>query len=177
MAKASSLSLERWPNLVKEPVLLGTQRVAPTSRVWAKLIDCFFVAIFTIAWSLFFKSALIWMPMFLFPLFERIGRGQSPGKWLMGLHTVDITQGAKAGFQGGLIRNLPFIVSLILVFNFSGFLELILLAPHFLWLLMESYFIFSVNGGARVGDILAGTRVFEYKDPHTKFVEQFLVDS
>jgi uncharacterized RDD family membrane protein YckC len=174
MANRLTLPLERWPKLVKEPLLKGDLRVAATSRVWAKIIDCFFVFSFTVAWSLFFRSALVWMPILLFPLFERIGRGQSPGKWLMGLHTVDVTQGSKVGVQAALIRNLPFVVCLILILNFSGFVELILLAPHFIWLLMEGYFIFTIDGGVRAGDILAGTRVFDYKDPHTKFVEQFL---
>lgn len=38
----------------------------------------------------------------------------------------------------------------------------------------EAYFVFTLRTGIRVGDILGNTRVFDYKDEHTKFIEQFL---
>jgi uncharacterized RDD family membrane protein YckC len=166
-------SVRRYPQIAKEPLLTSRSRPSPENRVVAKVIDTLLVesalGIFT-----FFYAPLVWV---LAPIFwgsvERLGRGQSPGKWLLGLHTVESLRGAKVSFYGSFVRNFPFVL-LSWGIGRSGWVAALCLLPAVVCLFIESYFIFSVRSGVRVGDIIGSTRVADYKDEHTKFIEQFL---
>jgi hypothetical protein len=50
----------------------------------------------------------------------------------------------------------------------------LILFPALSWIAIDTYFVFQVRSGIRSGDVLGGTRVWDYKDHHTKFLEQFL---
>jgi hypothetical protein len=163
----------RYPQLAKEPLLTTKLRPNPENRVMAKVIDLFIVEVLIWAVAFFWKTGAWVLPVVYWAWIDRVGRGQSPGKWLLGLHTIEQLKGTRLGFYHGLVRNFPFVL-LSTGLGLEGFWGWAVLSPAAFCLLLEAYFIFNVRSGVRVGDILANTRVFDYKDEHTKFIEQFL---
>ncbi len=165
--------VQRYPHLAKEPFLTSRQRGNPENRVWAKAID------FCIIQCLVFVSQFAWvhfewiLPLLLWTFFEQMGRGQSPGKWLLGLHTIEVKRGFAPSLYNSFVRNFPFIV-LSTAMMLKGQWWWIVEVPLIMWLALEAFFIFNLRSGMRVGDVLGSTRVNDYKDEHTKFIEQFL---
>ena len=166
----------RYPQLAREGLLRVLSRSTPENRLWAKTLD--FVIVLAVS-SLFrgFSPVLgLVVNLLCWTLIDSFGRGQSPGKWLLGLHTIELRRGEKSTFNQGLIRNFPFAQISVGLF-LSSYWSWLLIPPGILWLMGETYFIFKLKTGLRMGDILAGTRVFDYKDEHTKFIEQFLKEA
>jgi uncharacterized RDD family membrane protein YckC len=168
--------LSRYTQLAREALLRGGARSNPENRLWAKTLD--FALIFALSAPFLWVSVLAaaFVNLLLWSVVDALGRGQSPGKWLLGLHTIELRRGEKTAFNQGLIRNLPFAQVSIGLFC-PGVLPWLLIPPAALWLLGETYFIFKLKTGLRIGDVLAGTRVFDYKDEHTQFIEQFLKEA
>jgi hypothetical protein len=165
----------RYSQLAKEPYVTGKRGANPENRFWAKAIDVVMIFGVTMATSFFLSWIPLAMAVIAWGVIDSLGRGQSPGKWLLGLHTIEIRKGHKVGLYNGFIRNLPFLqVNIgILLGGIWGFL---FVASGVIWLALEGYFTFQVSTGIRVGDVLGYTRVFDYKDMHTQFIEQFLLD-
>ena len=165
--------IPRFPQLAKEPLLTSKLRANAENRVMAKMVD-FFIAEFWV-----FLLAIVWRPAsWVFPivywaLLDRMGRGQSPGKWLLGLHTVEVQKGFRPNIYQGFLRNIPFIIASWGI-GLTNWTWIFLVLPALGMTLFESYLIFNVRSGLRVGDILGNTRVADFKDEHTKFIEQFL---
>jgi len=171
-------TLNRYPQQAKEPLLTSRNKPNAENRVAAKLIDALIIesilALAAFVWypasyvlSIFVLASLLW------GAFELIGRGQSPGKWLLGLHTIEVTRGMKINLYSGIVRNFPFIIFSIGLGR-SGWFAYICLMISVICIFIEAYFIFAVRSGIRVGDIIGASRVCDYKDEHTKFIEQFL---
>ncbi len=163
----------RYPHLAKEPLLRSHLRGNPENRVVAKFIDILLIESVVFVLGLFSTVASITLTFFLWGIIDKFGRGQSPGKWLLGLHTVEVDRGYVPSFYQGLVRNLLF-VFLSLGFRVQEWWGSLLLFPVFLLLAMEVYFIFGLKSGIRYGDVVASTRVADFKDQHTQFIEQFL---
>jgi len=163
----------RYPHLAKEPLVTSRKRGNAENRFWAKIIDfiCPLPFLAVLNWT--FPALVILGAAAYWIWVDGLGRGQSPGKWLLGLHTIDVHKGEKPRTYNGLVRNLPFALLSTAVFKTGfiwGFLGFISVTA----LLFESYFVFVLRSGIRVGDILAYTRVYDFKDVHTQFIEQFL---
>ncbi len=167
--------MARFPQLARQPLLRSPGSVNPENRVWAKAIDALLVALFALAISFFSPLASVAFVIVAWTALDSLGRGQSPGKWLLGLHTIELRRGQKPDWKRAWLRNLPFL-QIQLGFAFGGIWIWLLLVPGLVWIGLETYFIFRLESGLRVGDLLSGTRVFDYKDEHTKFIEQFLKD-
>lgn len=164
----------RFPQLSKEPLLKSRSRPQFQNRVWAKTLDFLIVqaSVALLYWIYPFLGVVV--AFLVWGFIDSLGRGQSPGKWLLGLHTIDLKRATKPGFYQGLMRNIPFLLltlSLVNSFPVSNFVTGLM----FIWIAAEAYFSRSIKSGLRVGDVLGGTRVFEYKDEHTKFIEQYLL--
>lgn len=165
----------RYMQLAREPYVTGKRGANPENRFWAKFIDVVLIFSVTGVLSLFMSWIPFLVSLAAWGMVESTGRGQSPGKWLLGLHTIEVRKGLKVNFYSGLIRNLPFFqVNVGLMWG--GFLGFLMVATGIAWLALETYFTFQVSTGIRVGDVLGYTRVFDYKDTHTQFIEQFLLD-
>ncbi len=163
----------RYPHLAKEPLITSRKRGNAENRIWAKFIDmCFALPIVYITQLTFpiltpFVSVMIWA------LMDSLGKGQSPGKWLLGLHTIEVIKGESLKFYNGMIRNIVFAIFCVALVKTGLFWGLVSLAC-IVAILLESYFIMTLRSGIRIGDILGYTRVFDFKDIHTQFIEQFL---
>jgi hypothetical protein len=163
----------RYPQLAKEPLITSRQRGTPENRIWAKVIDWMLIHICFLALNYFFPK-LAWIFLIAaWSWIDSLGRGQSPGKWLSGLHTIDVQRASVPRVYGGLVRNLPFVL-LSLGVSSDSWLSRIALALALAGIAVETYFIFILRSGIRVGDVMGNTRVFDYRDEHTQFIEQFL---
>jgi uncharacterized RDD family membrane protein YckC len=166
----------RYPHLAKEPLVTSRKRGDPENRFWAKCIDIAIILPILALQNWLFPNTYLLMPLTslsYWTFVEGIGRGQSPGKWLLGLHTIEVQKGESPRFYNGLIRNLPFSVLSVAIFK-TGLLWTGLGAIAMVVVLFESYFVFILRSGIRIGDILGYTRVYDFKDIHTQFIEQFL---
>ncbi len=168
-------SVYRYPQLAKDPLLTGANSANPSNRLWAKVVDVLFVYLVSLAFGMLLQAAHFIAPLLLFSFMEQWGRGQSPGKWLLGLHTIEAPKGTPVSILSAFIRNIPVILLIWGIFC-SGFLGWLIFTIAALVAGFESYFIYTLKTGVRVGDIVSNTRVFDYKDEHTKFIEQFLKD-
>ncbi len=163
----------RYPQLLKEALVSGRTKSNPENRAWAKAIDAALIQ--AIVWSIgFLFPGYVWLPsIVLWSSLDTLGRGQSPGKWLLGLHTIDVQKSHAPRLLSGFLRNFPFIV-LSANLGREGLLPTVLLGLALTAITAEAYFAFTLRTGIRVGDVLGYTRVYDYKDEHTKFIEQFL---
>ncbi len=82
--------------------------------------------------------------------------GQSIGKKLIGLRTIVLSEGKKAGFREAIIRNIPFAIAYTLC-----------LIPYVGWLLaiiiigLEGILVIGNEKGLRIGDEIAKTQVVD----------------
>ncbi|MBS1984191.1 MAG: RDD family protein [Bdellovibrionales bacterium] len=166
----------KFPKLAKEPLLTSRLRGDRVNRLWAKVIDFALVSLCSLPFLALWPKVLWVLLPLTWTFLDRMGRGQSPGKWLLGLHTIEGLQGRKPNPYQCLIRNIP-CLGLSLSFICSGAGAWALFIVSFALCLMELYFFFALRSGLRVGDVFANTRVFDYKDEHTQFIEQFLKES
>jgi len=163
-------------SLLKEPLLTSPYTANRVNRVWAKLIDLIlFLTIYTLTELVLEIPFLIFLVgIVFFSSKDCWGRGQSPGKWLMGLNVLcSRTNSKKLNIYYGLLRNFPFVI-LSLSLSFNGFWLYLFTSLTVILLCIETYFVLSVTSGLRVGDILSHSRVFDYKDRHTRFLEKYL---
>lgn len=171
--ESSFTTTTRYPHLAKEALITSRKRGNPENRLWAKIIDLLLSLPFLGVIHMLFPPLVLPISLLFWTLIEGLGRGQSPGKWLLGLHTIDVMKGEAPRLYNGFIRNFPFAIISAAVFK-GGFIwglaSLVCVAS----LAFETYFVFTLRSGIRIGDILAYTRVFDYKDVHTQFIEQFL---
>lgn len=166
---------KRFPQLAKSSLLLVDNRTIRENRLWAKVIDVSIILF--LAWFAGWVSTWIelMIPAILFTAFDGLGRGQSPGKWLMGLFTIELSRGERINLYQSFVRNIPFILLVTgVLLSSSPVLRFLMVTPALAMLGLETYFAMAIKGGVRVGDIVSNTRVFEYKDEHTLFIEQFL---
>ena len=163
----------RYPHLAKEPLITSRKRGNAENRIWAKFIDICLVLPLIYITQLMFPLLVLPLSICIWALLDALGKGQSPGKWLLGLHTIEVVRGEALKFYNGMIRNIVFAIfctALVKTGLFWGLVGLVCA----IGILLESYFILILRSGIRVGDILGYTRVFDYKDIHTQFIEQFL---
>jgi uncharacterized RDD family membrane protein YckC len=163
----------RYPHLAKEAIITSRKRGNPENRFWAKVIDLLLSLPFLGIIQMLFPPLVLPISLLYWTLIEGLGRGQSPGKWLLGLHTIDVLKGESPRLYNGFIRNFTFAL-LSAAFFKTGFIWSLVAIISTASLAFEAYFVFTLRSGVRIGDILAYTRVFDYKDVHTQFIEQFL---
>jgi hypothetical protein len=158
-----------------EPLFTSKRRGTVENRIWAKLIDFFIIQTFLfIVYSLFGSNWMLLLAPMLWSIVDLFNEGQSPGKWLLGLHLVDSLGAPYPKFSNCLIRNLPFLFLSVSIFYFDTFLGFASVILSILLLLLESYFVLLVQSGIRIGDVLSTTKVQDYRDQHMQFIEQYL---
>ena len=163
----------RYPHLAKEPLVTSRKRGNVENRLWAKVVDFAFILPVLYFLEIIFPTLVLPASLLIWAVIDSMGRGQSPGKWLLGLHTIEVQKGESPKLYNGLIRNFLFALLAASLVK-SGMIWSLVMVLSFVLGAMEAYFVFILRSGIRVGDILSYTRVFDYKDVHTQFIEQFL---
>lgn len=158
-----------------EPLFTSKRRGTVENRIWAKLIDFFIIQVLLfVIYSLFGSNWMLLLAPIFWTIIDLLNEGQSPGKWLLGLHVVDSLGAPLPKFSNCLIRNLPFLFLSVSVFYFDTFFGFASVILSILLLLLEAYFVLLVQSGIRIGDVLSTTKVQDFRDQHMQFIEQYL---
>lgn len=127
---------------------------ARISRLLAKAIDLFIVLVLSV---FFYPLGLILSAVYI-AISDSLQNGQSVGKKFMGFQVISLEDGQPCTVKQSIIRNLPLLVPLVLaIFPLIGPI-LALVTGAFLYLL-EVFFLFKLDSGHRLGDVMADTSV------------------
>lgn len=130
------------------------QKTAKLSRLLAKAIDIFLVLILS---TLYYPLGLFLGIVYL-AMSDGLQKGQSVGKKFIGLGVVSLIDGTPCTFKQSLVRNLPLTIPLVLfLVPLWGWLLGMLLGLVFT--VLELYFLFKLDTGHRIGDVMADTTV------------------
>jgi uncharacterized RDD family membrane protein YckC len=134
-------------------------RVAKLTRLIAKAIDLFIVVCLSIWW---YPLGLIF-GIFYISISDSLNKGQSVGKKFMGFAVKSLEDGSPCSFKQSIVRNLPFILPLILaIVPFWGWILGGIL--YFALVGLELYLLYNLDSGHRLGDVMADTTVMANDD-------------
>lgn len=132
----------------------ATNKISFWVRSLAKIIDFFFIIVV----ATFFYPLGVFAGALYLILADSIQTGQSVGKKILGLKVISLKDGSPCAFNQSFIRNLPFLIPL-----------LIGIVPLWGWLLgvvvflilvaLEFYLMVRLDSGHRLGDVMADTTV------------------
>lgn len=135
-------------------LLKSAIKVATLARIMAKAIDLFIVLIL----ALFTYPVGIILSVIYICLCDAFQNGQSVGKKFMGFCVVSMIDGSPCTLKQSFIRNLPLSVPLIFaIIPMWGWIFTFLIGA--VLCTVEVYFIFHLDSGHRVGDVMADTSV------------------
>lgn len=134
-------------------------RVAKLTRLIAKGIDLFIVFLFSI-WI--YPLGLL-LGIVYIALSDGMNEGQSAGKKFMGFAVKSLEDGSPCSYKQSVVRNLPFILPLLLaVVPFWGWILGAVLGIGLVGL--ELYLLYNLDSGHRLGDVMADTSVMANDD-------------
>ncbi len=148
----------------RSPIFLGPIQSTPFHRYIAKLIDVILVLV------IFFVSKAVWSPLgpllgcFFAAFQDSLGDGQSIGKKIIGLRTIDESAGTSCSALGSAMRNLP--LALVILFASVPILSVLVLFAATPFIILEIYLVFSLDTGVRLGDVMANTLIVEHLEIH-----------
>ncbi|MFM8268944.1 MAG: hypothetical protein ACKN9V_02055 [Pseudomonadota bacterium] len=148
----------------RTPIFLGPVCSTPFQRCIAKGIDLILVMV------VFFVAKTIWGPLgpvlgaCYASLQDSFGEGQSIGKRIIGLRTLDEGTGISCSASGSCTRNLPLVV-MIFCATIPVIWAFVLLAV-LPFILLEVYLVFNLETGVRLGDVMANTLIVEHFEVH-----------
>ena len=135
-------------------LLRSTIKTAIFSRLIAKGIDLFIVLILAM---LFYPFGLI-LSLFYLCVCDSMYGAQSVGKRFIGFAVISLEDGKPCNTKQSVIRNLPITVPLAfaIIPPWGLIFCSILIIPI---LLFETYLLFKLDSGHRLGDVMADTTV------------------
>ena len=140
--------------MTRKYIRKSTFRVALFSRLIAKIIDIFLVLVLSFA---FYPLGIILSVVYL-AWSDSLAGGQSVGKSFMGFKVISLEDGAPCSLRQSVVRNLPLLIPLIFtIIPLWGFIIAFLLGVPLVG--VELYFLFRLDSGKRMGDVLADTTV------------------
>lgn len=124
------------------------------ARLVAKAVDLFIVLVL----SVFFYPLGLGLSAIYIGISDSLQNGQSVGKKFMGFQVISLEDGTPCSVKQSFIRNIPILVPLVLaIFPVIGPI-LAIVAGTFL-LVLEIFFLFKLDSGHRLGDVMADTSV------------------
>jgi uncharacterized RDD family membrane protein YckC len=137
--------------------LKSAVNVARWSRILAKGIDLFLVLIL----SLCFYPLGVILSCFYLSVSDALQQGQSIGKKFMGFGVISLEDGKPCSVKQSFIRNLPFLIPILFsVIPIWGWIFTFALGA--LLMPLEFYFLFKLDSGHRLGDVMADTSVMAH---------------
>ncbi|MEE2670172.1 MAG: RDD family protein [Bdellovibrionota bacterium] len=139
---------------VRKYILNSSKNTARFSRLIAKAVDLLIVLILAM---LFYPFGLL-LSLFYISLSDSLYGGQSVGKRLMGFSVISLEDGQPCSVKQSIIRNLPIIAPLAcaIIPPWGIIISTLLIIPS---LLFETYLLFKLDSGHRLGDVMADTTV------------------
>lgn len=147
----------------KASIFLGPSGASIFHRFLAKGIDLIFVLV------IYLVGCLFWTPFgllaaALFSWFQdAMGEGQSLGKRMIGLRTIEEGTGLPCTFFASFMRNLP--LGVVILASKIPVLGLFVLLGFLLFCTLEVYIIITLETGVRLGDVMANTSVIDHFEP------------
>ena len=139
---------------MRKYLLNSSKKTANFTRLIAKSVDLLIVLILAM---LFYPFGLI-LSLVYMSLADSLYGGQSVGKRLLGFSVISLEDGQPCSVRQSVVRNLPIIVPLACaIIPLWGFIMATLLI--FPLLLFETYLLFKLDSGHRLGDVMADTTV------------------
>ena len=143
----------------KKYLLKSAIKVATLARLLAKAIDLFIIAILAL---LTYPVGIILAVLYIC-FCDSFQNGQSVGKKFMGFAVVSLTDGTPCSVKQSCIRNLPISIPLLFaIIPMWGWIFTFLIGG--VLSAVEFYFIFQLESGHRIGDVMADTTVIS-SDP------------
>lgn len=140
--------------MMRKYILKSPLKTATLSRIIAKAIDLFIVLLL----SLFFYPLGVIPAIIYLAVSDSLQEGQSIGKKLMGFSVLSLEDGKPCSVKQSVIRNLPLMIPLaFLIIPLWGWVLTAVLATPLC--LFELYFLFKLDSGHRLGDVMADTTV------------------
>lgn len=142
-------------------LLKSALRVARFTRLIAKAIDLGLVLLLSI---LFYPLGIILSVIYI-AVADSLNNGQSLGKKFMGFAVISLEDGKPCTVKQSAVRNLPFIIPLVLAviplwgWIIGSLLGIVLCA-------FELYLLFKLDSGHRLGDVMADTSVMSNDGTH-----------
>src|SRR3989338_407599 len=144
----------------KKYLLKSGIKIARISRLIAKAIDLSIVLIC----SPFFYPLGLMIGTFYLMISDSIQNGQSVGKKFIGFAVVSLEDGKPCSAKQSLTRNLPLIIPCVLmIIPLWGWILALLLGIPLV--ILETYLLFKLDSGHRLGDVMADTTVIA-NDPN-----------
>lgn len=139
---------------MREYILKSPLKTALVTRLIAKAIDIFIVLLM----SLFFYPIGVIPALIYLAISDSLQQGQSVGKKMMGFSVISLEDGSPCSFKQSAIRNLPLIIPIFfLIIPVWGWIFCAILSVPLC--LLEIYFLFQLDSGKRLGDVIADTTV------------------
>ena len=144
----------------RSTILIGERKTTVFQRISAKGIDLMLLAALYFLGNVLFPYLGLFAACLLSSFQDATGVGQSVGKKIIGLRVMDDVTGSSCSFENSFFRNLPLTLFIFLsAFPICWGFALILVVPV---LILEFYFISTIDTGVRLGDIMGNTLVVEY---------------
>ncbi len=138
----------------KKYLLRSSFRTARITRLIAKAVDLFIVLIL----AMFFYPFGLLLSLFYIAISDSMYGGQSVGKKIMGFSVISLEDGKPCTPKQSLIRNLPILIPLgFAIIPPWGIIVCTIL--FFPLVLLETYLLFRLDSGHRLGDVMADTTV------------------
>jgi len=144
-------------------ILTGERDASVFNRYAARGIDLLAIAVAYHLGNALFGHLGTVAALALASLQDAMGLGQSFGKRMIGLQAIEDGERQPCGVRESLMRNFPFV--LVVVFSAVPGMWVFNLAVAFPLLGIEAYLVWSLPSGARIGDVMANTRVVERAEP------------
>ncbi len=138
----------------KKYILKSSINTARITRLIAKGVDLFIVLIL----AMFFYPFGLVLSLFYIAIADSMYGGQSVGKRIMGFSVISLEDGKPCTPKQSFIRNLPILIPLAfaIIPPWGIIISTILFFPL---VLLETYLLFKLDSGHRLGDVMADTTV------------------
>lgn len=147
----------------KTAIFLGPSGASVFHRFLAKGIDLIFILAFYLVGGLFWTPLGILCAALLGWFQDSLGQGQSLGKRMIGLRTIDESTGLPCTLFASFMRNLPLgVVILTLQIPVLGLVSFL---GFLLFCALEIYIILTLETGVRLGDVMANTSIIDHFEP------------
>ncbi len=135
-------------------IVKDSNKVGIFARLIAKGIDLFIVIIL----SFFFYPLGVLLGAVYLSISDALQGGQSVGKKLLGFGVIALEDKKPCSLKQSFVRNLPLLIPTILaIIPLWGIIFSSLVGIPLI--LLETYLIFTLKSGMRIGDVMADTTV------------------
>jgi len=141
--------------------MLKLEKPSVVSRAIAKALDFVILLLITYPLHLLFPPLADLVAVVFIFVVDAFPGGRSPGKRMLQLMTVHATSGKPCELKQSLIRNLPFGLFIFFAVIPTGLGYVFLFFVSLPLIILEAYFLLTLDSQRRLGDVIADTVVIK----------------